>query len=53
MRAASRDSGATAPVGEDLCHHIALNLFLGAFEPSDAEEHHATATEPYLGGLVA
>ncbi|MFC7597473.1 hypothetical protein ACFQU3_19300 [Terrabacter sp. GCM10028922] len=43
----------TAPVGEDLGHHIAVNLFLGAVQPSDAEEHDETAAEAYLAGLRA
>ena len=43
----------TAAVGQDLGHHIALNLFLGAVAPGDAEEHEQTATEAYLEGLRA
>ena len=43
----------TAAIGEDLGHHIAINMFLGAVEPSDAEEHDATATDAYLAGLRA
>ena len=43
----------TAAIGEDLGHHIALNLFLGAVAPGDAEAHDATATEAYLAGLRA
>ena len=40
-----------APIGEDLGHHIALNVYAGAVDPADAEEHEATATTAYLGGL--
>ena len=43
----------TAPVGQDLGHHIALNLFLRVVPPSDAAEHERTATEAYLEGLRA
>ena len=31
----------TAPIGEDLGHHIGLNVFLGAVQPHDAEEARA------------
>ena len=40
-----------APIGEDLGHQIALNVYVGAVHPTDAEEHEHTATEAYLGGL--
>ena len=40
-------------VGEDLGHHIGVNLFFGAVRPIDAREHNETATESYLAGLRA
>ena len=43
----------TAAVGEDLGHHIAVNLFHDAVRPGDAEEHEESATEAYLAGLRA
>jgi hypothetical protein len=43
----------TAPIGEDLGHHIAQNVFFGVVDPADVEEHEQTATEAYLGGLRA
>jgi hypothetical protein len=43
----------TAPVGADLGHHIAGNVFLRAVAPGDAEEHAQTATAAYLEGLRA
>ena len=43
----------TAPIGEDLGHHIGLNVFLGAVKPHDADEHERTATKAYLDGLDA
>ena len=43
----------TAPIGADLGHHIAVNVFLGAVMPRDAEQHAHTATEAYLEGLRA
>ena len=43
----------TAPIGEDLGHHIGLNVFLGAVQPHDADEHERTATKAYLNGLDA
>ena len=43
----------TAAVGEDLGHHIAINLFHDAVRPGDAEEHEESATEAYLAGLRA
>lgn len=43
----------TAPIGEDLGHHIGLNLFMGVVGPDDAAQHEQTATEAYLEGLRA
>ena len=43
----------TAPVGQDLGHFVALNLFLRVVPPSDAAEHERTATDAYLEGLRA
>ena len=43
----------TAPIGEDLGHHIALNVYLGSVRPLDGEQHAETATEAYLAGLRA
>ena len=43
----------TAPVGEDLGHHVAINVFLGAVAPRDADEHDETVTAAYLEGLRA
>ncbi len=43
----------TAPVGQDLGHFVALNLFLRVVPPSDAAEHEQTATDAYLEGLRA
>jgi hypothetical protein len=43
----------TAPIGQDLGHHIGVNVFLGAVQPSRAEEHAQTATAAYLEGLRA
>ena len=45
------DGFGTASIGEDLGHHIALNVFMGVISPDDAEEHERTATEAYLKGL--
>ena len=43
----------TAPIGEELGHHLAINVFLRAVQPRDADEHARTATEAYLEGLRA
>jgi hypothetical protein len=43
----------TAPVGEDLGHHIGVNVFFGCVQPRVAEEHAKTATGAYLEGLRA
>jgi hypothetical protein len=43
----------TAPVGQDLGHFVALNLFLRVVSPSDAAEHEQTASDAYLEGLRA
>ncbi len=43
----------TAAIGEDLGHHVAINVFLHAVQPRDAEAHARTATEAYLEGLRA
>lgn len=43
----------TAPVGGDLGHHIAANVFLRAIAPRDAEAHVQAATAAYLEGLRA
>jgi hypothetical protein len=40
-----------APIGEDLGHQIALNVFAGAVHPANADEHEQTATQAYLRGL--
>ncbi len=40
-----------APIGEDLGHQIALNVYVGAVRPTDAEEHEQTASQAYLDGL--
>lgn len=40
-----------APIGEDLGHHIALNVYGGVVNPGDAAEHEQTATQAYLAGL--
>ena len=42
-----------APIGEDLGHHIAQNVFFGVVDPAHAEEHEQTATEAYFSGLRA
>ena len=43
----------TAPIGEDLGHLIAVDVFLRCVQPRDAEAHAQTATEAYLEGLRA
>jgi hypothetical protein len=40
-----------APVGQDLGHHVGLNIFNWAIDPYDAASHDATATRAYLRGL--
>jgi Phosphotransferase enzyme family len=40
-----------APIGQDLGHHIALNVYLRHIEPDEALEHGQTATAAYLRGL--
>ena len=43
----------TAPIGEDLGHLIAVDVFNRCVQPRDAEAHAQTATEAYLEGLRA
>ena len=43
----------TAPIGEDLGHLIAVDVFHRCVQPRDAEAHAQTATEAYLEGLRA
>ena len=43
----------TAPIGEDLGHLIAVDVFLRCIPPGDAVAHARTATEAYLEGLRA
>ena len=41
------------PIGEDLGHHIAQNVFFGVVDPAESNEHERSATEAYLKGLRA